>query len=102
MSRDGKYCFLRLFYPKPILNLCGARFWLCADPVPRVPRILEHGLADTNLGACVWLREEKVSGDTLPQHSRLRPLPAESVLRLGLQMMEALEGAERAQIVHRT
>jgi len=67
----------------------------------RVPRILEHGIADTNLGACVWLREEKVSGDTLRNMLARGPLPPESILRLGLQMMEALDGAEHAQIVHR-
>lgn len=68
---------------------------------PRVPRILEHGIATTNIGTCVWLREEKVSGDTLRNILPAGPLTAHNVLRLGLQMMEALEGAERAQIVHR-
>jgi eukaryotic-like serine/threonine-protein kinase len=68
---------------------------------PRVPRILEYGIADTNLGACVWLREEKVSGATLRSILASGPLPAKDILKLGLQMMEALEGAERAQIVHR-
>jgi serine/threonine protein kinase len=68
---------------------------------PRVPRILEHGIADTNLGACVWVREELVSGNTLRSLIAAGPLPAKSVLRLGLQMMEALERAERSQIVHR-
>jgi serine/threonine protein kinase len=68
---------------------------------PRVPRILDQGVANTNVGACVWLREEQVPGSTLRRMLDNGPLPAESVLRLGLHMMEALEGAERAQIVHR-
>lgn len=68
---------------------------------PRVPRILEHGVADTNLGACVWVREERVSGNTLRSILAAGPLPAQSVLELGLHIMEALEQAERSQIVHR-
>jgi serine/threonine-protein kinase len=68
---------------------------------PRVPRILEYGTADTNLGTCVWLREEQISGDTLRNILASGPLPAQSVLRLGLQMMESLDRAERSQIVHR-
>jgi eukaryotic-like serine/threonine-protein kinase len=67
----------------------------------RVPRILDHGVANTNLGECVWLREEKVVGDTLRNILGNGPLPAKSVLRVGLHMMEALESIEKAEIVHR-
>jgi len=100
-ERDGDIV-LKIVYPKTDPESVRREI-LAVQQIqsPRVPRILEHGLADTNLGACVWLREEKVSGDTLRNILASGPLPAESVLRLGLQMMEALEGAERAQIVHR-
>ena len=67
----------------------------------RVPRILDHGVADTNVGTCVWLREELVPGNTLRTILNGGPLPPRNVLRLGLHMMEALENSERAQIVHR-
>jgi eukaryotic-like serine/threonine-protein kinase len=67
----------------------------------RVPRILEHGVADTNLGTCVGVREEQVSGQTVRTVLSGGPLPAKTVLKLGLQVMEALERAERSQIVHR-
>ncbi|MGO9262629.1 MAG: serine/threonine-protein kinase [Bryobacteraceae bacterium] len=68
---------------------------------PRVPRILEHGNATTHLGPCVWLREEFIDGETVRQMLARGPLLPASVLRLGLHVMEALEKAEAAQIVHR-
>jgi|ERR1035441_2887326 serine/threonine-protein kinase len=68
---------------------------------PRVPRILDQGTVITNVGTCVWLREELVSGSTVRSMLANGPLPAENILKLGLHLMEALEGAERAQIVHR-
>jgi serine/threonine-protein kinase len=68
---------------------------------PRVPRILDYGLAATNIGECVWLREELVVGSTLRSILNAGPLPPRSVLQLSLQMLEALECAEKAQIVHR-
>jgi len=100
-GRDGDIV-LKIVYPKTDPESVRREI-LAVQQIqsPRVPRILEHGIADTNLGACVWLREEKVSGDTLRNILASGPLPAGGVLRLGLQMMEALEGAERSQIVHR-
>jgi eukaryotic-like serine/threonine-protein kinase len=68
---------------------------------PRVPRILDQGVADTSVGPCVWIREERVSGSTVRDMLSMGPLAAENILRLGLHMLEALESAERAQIVHR-
>lgn len=68
---------------------------------PRVPRILDYGLADTNLGKCVWLREELIVGSTLRSLLSIGALPPRTVLQLCLQMMEALECAEKVQIVHR-
>lgn len=67
----------------------------------RVPRILDHGVVDTEVGECVWLREQMVSGSTVRSILGGGPLQTQSVLKLGLHMLEALEGAERAQIVHR-
>jgi serine/threonine-protein kinase len=68
---------------------------------PRVPRILEQGEVDTPLGRCVWLREEQILGDTVRKMLQAGPLSPETVLRLGLHVMEALERAETVQIVHR-
>lgn len=100
-GRDGDVV-LKIVYPKTDPESVRREI-LAVQQIqsPRVPRILEHGIADTNLGPCVWLREEQVSGDTLRNILAAGPLLAKSVLRLGLQMMEALERAERSQIVHR-
>jgi serine/threonine protein kinase len=68
---------------------------------PRVPRILDEGTATTNVGTCVWLREVQVSGSTIRSMLANGPLSAADILRLGLHVLEALEGAERVQIVHR-
>jgi serine/threonine-protein kinase len=68
---------------------------------PRVPRILDQGTATTNFGPCVWLREERVSGETVRSMLANGPLPVGDILRLALHIMEALESSERAQIVHR-
>jgi serine/threonine protein kinase len=68
---------------------------------PRVPRILEQGEVDTHLGRCVWLREQQILGETVRAMLQAGALPPQSVLRLGLHVMEALERAEAVQIVHR-
>lgn len=68
---------------------------------PRVPKILDYGQAATHLGPCVWLREQRIMGTTVRAILATGPLPPVDVLRLGLHIMEALEKAEIAQIVHR-
>jgi eukaryotic-like serine/threonine-protein kinase len=100
-GRDGDVV-LKIVYPKTDPESVRREI-LAVQQIqsPRVPRVLEHGIANTNLGACVWVREERVSGTTLRSLLATAPLPAESVLRLGLHMMEALERAESSQIVHR-
>lgn len=68
---------------------------------PRVPRIAEVGQATTHLGVRLWMREERITGQTLRQVLSSGPLAACDVIRLGLQLMEALVLAEGAHIVHR-
>jgi eukaryotic-like serine/threonine-protein kinase len=67
----------------------------------RVPSILDHGIVDTDLGPCIWVREQRVSGDTVRNLLTAGPLNVQNVLRLGLHVLEALEQAEGSQIVHR-
>lgn len=67
----------------------------------RVPRILEYGTCSSNLGDCIWLREQLIVGQTVRAVLLNGPLDAHSVLRLGLHILEALEKSELAQIVHR-
>lgn len=68
---------------------------------PRVPRILEQGELQTQFGAFVWLREQRVMGQSLRMVLARESLPAHDVLRLGVQMLEALARAETVNIVHR-
>lgn len=68
----------------------------------RVPKIFEVGIKNSPIGDVIWLREERIAGDSLRQvvqhKGSLDPL---QVLLLGKQMLEALADAEKARIVHR-
>ena len=68
----------------------------------RVPRVFETGEIDTQLGRCIWLREQRVSGTTLRTRlARLGVLDFTSVVRLGVQLLSTLAHAEAKRIVHR-
>jgi serine/threonine-protein kinase len=67
----------------------------------RVPRILAHGQLVSQLGNCFWFREPRVSGQTVRERLTHSALPPRLLLRLGLQMLEALVAAEDVHIVHR-
>ncbi len=68
----------------------------------RVPRVFETGELDTQLGRCIWLREQRVSGTTLRTHlARSGALDFTSVVRLGVQLLSTLAHAEAKRIVHR-
>ena len=68
---------------------------------PRVPRILDQGQLDTKFGTFIWLREQRILGDSLRHVLGTGPLSPQEVIRLGVQMLEALSQAETVQIVHR-
>lgn len=68
---------------------------------PRVPRILEQGQVQTPLGTYIWVIEQRITGDTLRQVLATGPLAPPDVLRLGVQVLEALARAENVNIVHR-
>jgi serine/threonine protein kinase len=68
----------------------------------RVPRVFETGELDTQLGSCIWLREQRVSGTTL--RTRLvssGALDFAGVVLLGVQLLSTLAHAEAKRIVHR-
>lgn len=68
----------------------------------RVPRVFETGELQTQLGSCIWLREQRVLGTTL--RTRLvksGPLDFTGVVRLGVQLLTTLAHAEAKRIVHR-
>jgi serine/threonine-protein kinase len=68
---------------------------------PRVPRILDQGRIRTALVELVWLREQRIIGQTVRQALNGGPFDKQRLLRLGLHVLEALVKAEEAQIVHR-
>jgi serine/threonine protein kinase len=68
---------------------------------PRVPQVLELGLAQSSLGNVIWLREQIVSGVTLREKLAGGRIDSKSVMRLGLHVLEALAAAESVRIVHR-
>jgi len=69
---------------------------------PRVPAVLDVGMLHSPWGDIIWLRERRVSGESVREIIRARgPLPKEGVLCLGLCMLEALVDAARVRIVHR-
>lgn len=67
----------------------------------RVPRIIETGVFDTPIGECIWVREQRVLGETLRTRLSGGPLPLTETIRLGLQLLATLEVAEQKRIVHR-
>jgi len=68
---------------------------------PRVPRILDRGRLPLPIGQLVWLREQRIIGQTAREALRAGPFGERRLLRLGLHVLEALAQAEQAQIVHR-
>lgn len=68
----------------------------------RVPRVFETGELQTQLGSCIWLREQRVLGTTLRTRLvRSGALDFTSVVRLGVQLLSTLAHAEAKRIVHR-
>lgn len=65
---------------------------------PRVPRIFAQGVT----AGQVWVREQCIEGSSLRDliASGVR-LDVDSLIKLGKQILEAVQGAEQAQIVHR-
>lgn len=67
----------------------------------RVPRILEVGTKSSTMGDMIWFREEFVEGETLRDRFNQSRLNDADILRLGLHILQALDSAEQARIVHR-
>jgi len=67
----------------------------------RVPKIFDSGYVDTPMGAFFWIREQQVHGETLRDAIARHPLSPALVLKLAVQILEALVAVEDANIVHR-
>jgi serine/threonine-protein kinase len=53
------------------------------------------------MGPIIWLREQRVMGESIRTHLRRGPLALTQAIKLGLHVLEALADAERCRIVHR-
>jgi serine/threonine protein kinase len=67
----------------------------------RVPPIFEVGTLTTNVGPVVWLREQRIVGDSVRTVLSRGALDRDGLLRFGLHVLEALVSAEIVRIVHR-
>jgi len=68
----------------------------------RVPQVLEVGTVPTPIGNCIWLLEERIPGQSVREIlKQQRTLSFDEVARMALHVLEALESAEDASIVHR-
>jgi serine/threonine protein kinase len=68
---------------------------------PRVPRVLASGELQTHVGEVIWVREQRIEGDTVRFAIKNGVFDKISLLRLAAHVLEALADAENAQIVHR-
>ena len=69
---------------------------------PRIPEILADGSIVGPTGeTIVWVRERRIDGQTLRELLQGGPLSIRVALALAIDVLEALEAAERARIVHR-
>ena len=68
---------------------------------PRVPEIFETGTLTTTAGQLVWVRERRVTGQSVREMLQTGVMAPLEILRLGTQVLESLVQAEVAHIVHR-
>ena len=68
---------------------------------PRVPKILGEGKLQSNVGEVLWVREQRISGESLRAVIQKGPLGKDELLRLAVHVLEALADAEKVHIVHR-
>lgn len=93
---------LKIIHPSQ--NLEGVRREILAVQrigSPRVPRILDVGQINTQIGLSVWIREQRIIGVSLRERLQQGTLVVDELLRLGVQTLDSLGAAERAHIVHR-
>ncbi len=68
---------------------------------PRVPRIIDTGTGSTPLAPCVWILEQCILGENLREILNKGIFHVDDLVRLGIQMLEALVDAEKEKVVHR-
>jgi eukaryotic-like serine/threonine-protein kinase len=68
---------------------------------PRVPRIFADGVVPSQLGDVIWIREQRIPGRSVRQVLSAGPMTVPDLMRMGMQLLEALADAEGVGIVHR-
>ena len=68
---------------------------------PRVPVIYDHGTLQTQTGEAYWILEQRVIGETVYSILQRSTFDIPQLLKLGLNILEALVQAEEVDIVHR-
>lgn len=68
---------------------------------PRVPRIFDDGIVSSQLGDVIWIREQRIPGQSVRQVLGAAPMSIPDLMRMGIQILEALADAEAVGIVHR-
>lgn len=68
---------------------------------PRVPQILQTGTVKAESGDVIWILENRISGSSLRQLIEHSCLPLSQIVRIAVQILEALSSAESVNIVHR-
>jgi eukaryotic-like serine/threonine-protein kinase len=67
----------------------------------RVPKVIAAGVLKSPLGEFVWVREQRIAGSSVRQVLQGGAMSIDDVVRLGLHVLEALNDADHARIVHR-
>jgi serine/threonine-protein kinase len=66
-----------------------------------IPAIRSHGVVATNLGPCVWIREQRIDGSNLAAMLLAGPLGQAELVVLARDLLTALQDSELVRIVHR-
>ncbi len=68
----------------------------------RVPRIYETGVVAPEGQPFIWMREQRILGKNLREHlNSVRTMALADVMRMAVEILEALVDAENVHIVHR-
>lgn len=67
----------------------------------RVPAIYGDGSIATPIGNCLWVREQRIHGQSVRNVLSPRPMPPLQMLSMASDLLEALDAAGTCNIVHR-
>jgi eukaryotic-like serine/threonine-protein kinase len=67
----------------------------------RVPAVIASGTVPSNLGNLIWIREQRISGESIRNLIAAGPVSKDRLLQIAGHSLEVLVAAEKAHIVHR-